>query len=202
MVEQFSLTTRIYFGQESPLVFFLLKGPMLLLSSASVRMLVPKYSPDPAAMLRLAYHLRNPDGLICLITPNDLNPFRRILREHLGFASRWVAPPHHLNYFTFDSVAKLTRYCDVEVLHWEATFPIDLFLLMGQSYIGNDAVGRHCHGLRGNLDLDLARIRRRLYTGLADHAIGREIVLFGRKPMKKDMAPAPFSSNEDGEDST
>jgi hypothetical protein len=73
------------------------------------------------------------------------------------------------------------------VIHRETTFPIDLFLLMGDNYIGDDALGRECHGRRKNLEHNLALaglsgLKRDLYKAMAGLGIGREVVLIARKP--------------------
>lgn len=67
-----------------------------------------------------------------------------------------------------------------------ATFPMEVFLLMGDNYVGNDALGRACHSRRRNLELNLKlggfeAPKRALYTILAEHGIGREIVMIARK---------------------
>ena len=73
------------------------------------------------------------------------------------------------------------------VLHQESTFPIDLFLLMGDNYIGNDEVGRKCHTRRMNFekailqsDNNLFDIKK-LYSFFSEIGIGREIFMIGRK---------------------
>lgn len=147
---------------------------------------VLEHLPDPAAILRIAHGLLRDGGLLCLIVPNDFNPFQGILRDHLGHKPWWVAPPHHLNYFDFPSLRALVERCGFAVAHEEATFPIDMFLMMGQNYIGNDTVGRQCHGLRKQFDLNLlqgggGQLKRDLYSAFAKNGIGREIVLYAAK---------------------
>lgn len=146
---------------------------------------VLEHIPDPRGMLQLARHLLTPGGLICIVVPNDYNPFQYALRKVYGYKPWWVAPPHHINYFDFDSLSQLFENCGFEVVLSEATFPIDMFLLMGDNYIGSDALGRQCHGKRKrfeqNLNLaGLQKMKRKLYQSLADQGIGREIVLTGR----------------------
>jgi ABC-type hemin transport system ATPase subunit len=57
---------------------------------------------------------------------------------------------------------------------------------MGDNYVGNDRLGRECHGKRKILEQNLARagltgLKRRLYQALASLGIGREVVMVGRK---------------------
>ncbi len=63
---------------------------------------------------------------------------------------------------------------------------MELFLLMGQRYVGDDALGRQCHGMRKNLDLNLSteplrEIKRRLYQTFAEVGVGREAGVIARR---------------------
>ena len=145
---------------------------------------------DPAQMLELARGMLAPGGILCAMVPNDYSPFQQTLRTSCGFKPWWVAPPHHINYFTPDSVSLLVERCGFELVFREATFPIDMFLLMGDNYIGNDALGRQCHGKRMTLEKNLRAagltdLNRRLYRAMADLSIGREIIVCARKKTGK-----------------
>lgn len=148
---------------------------------------VLEHIPDPARLLRLVHGLVEPGGLVCVVVPNDYSPFQQALRDVDGYEPWWLAPPHHLNYFDFDSLARLLERCGFEVCLREATFPIDLFLLMGDRYVGDDEVGRACHARRKRLErvLDaagLTPLRRSLYRALAEHGVGREAIVVARRP--------------------
>lgn len=141
---------------------------------------------DPAGMLTLIRDLIRPDGLLTVIVPNDFNPLQMILRDHLGYQPWWVAPPHHLNYFSHVSLQKLVERVGFEVVYLESTFPIDMFLMMGKNYVGNDPQGREVHGLRKTFDQHLfdagaVDLRRQLYGAFAKLGLGREVVLYARK---------------------
>ncbi len=146
---------------------------------------VLEHIPDPAAFLSLIHGHLNDDGMLCVVVPNDFNPFQKVLRDSMGFDPWWITH-HHLNYFDFESLAGLFERCGFDVIHTEATFPIDMFLLMGDNYIGNDELGRISHGKRKALEFNLASggrndLKRELYRRLAELGLGREIVLVGRK---------------------
>jgi len=148
---------------------------------------VLEHLPDPAEMLALTHKLLKPSGVISLVVPNDFNPLQMILRDRQGFSPWWVSPPHHLNYFSHPSLKALVERQGFELLHMESTFPIDLFLMMGKNYIGHEALGREVHALRKRLDIGLLEagagpLRRELYSALAQLGLGREIVLYARKP--------------------
>lgn len=147
---------------------------------------VLEHVPDPAAILKLIHRQLDDQGMVCIIVPNDFNPFQIVLRDHLGFQPWWVAPPHHINYFNFESLSNLVVRCGFEVVQQEATFPIDMFLLMGQNYIGNDALGRQCHAQRKSFELSLFQggandLKKKIYGEFARIGLGREIVLFASK---------------------
>jgi SAM-dependent methyltransferase len=147
---------------------------------------VLEHIPDPAALLTLVHRQLSVDGVVCIVVPNDFNPFQIVLRDHLGFKPWWVAPPHHVNYFDFTSLLKLVERHGFEVVHEEATFPIDMFLLMGDDYVGNDALGRACHTKRKNFEMALqqsgsGKVLASLYSALARQGLGREIVMYARR---------------------
>lgn len=147
---------------------------------------VLEHLPDPAGMLNLAHGLLDDGGALCLVVPNDFNPFQAILRDHCKFEPWWVAAPHHLNYFDAKSLAALVERCGFEVMHVSSTFPIDMFLLMGQNYIGNDALGRQVHKMRMNFEKNLVDSGRsdllnQLHASLSHLGLGREVVLIARK---------------------
>lgn len=147
---------------------------------------VLEHIPYPEDLLTLAHKQLDNNGIICIAVPNDFNPIQTILREHHDFKPWWVAPPHHINYFDFDSLSILLKRCGFDVIHKEATFPIDMFLLMGDNYIGNDELGRSCHSKRKTLELNLSNagmtgLKRKLYQKLAELNLGREVVIFARK---------------------
>ena len=146
---------------------------------------VLEHIPDPKGMLQIARRLLGAGGLLCVVVPNDYNPFQHALRTTCGYKPWWVAPPHHINYFDFDSLSQLLASCGFKVVLREATFPIDMFLLMGDNYVGNGALGKQCHAKRKKFERNLSlagldKIKRRLYQSLADQGMGREVVLVGQ----------------------
>ena len=58
---------------------------------------------------------------------------------------------------------------------------------MGDDYIGNDALGRLCHGKRKTFERNLhsaglGSLKRELYRQLGKLGIGREVVAIARRP--------------------
>lgn len=147
---------------------------------------VLEHIPDPRGMMRLARNLLAPGGLLCVVVPNDYNPFQYALRKACGYEPWWVAPPHHINYFDFYSLSGLFKKTGFKVILQEATFPIDMFLLMEDNYVGNDDLGRQCHAKRKNFERNLVKagygdFKRKLYHSIAGIGLGRELVIVGRR---------------------
>ncbi|ABB30696.1 Methyltransferase type 12 [Geobacter metallireducens RCH3] len=147
---------------------------------------VLEHIPDPEHFLGIVRKNLTPEGILCVVVPNDYNPFQLALRTACNFQPWWVAPPHHINFFDFESLEHLLTRSGFEVTCKESTFPIDLFLLMGDNYIGNDTRGRACHAKRMQFETNLAAagltsVKRSLYQSLANLNIGREVCLYSRR---------------------
>lgn len=143
---------------------------------------------DPRAMIAMMASALKPGGVVCFVVPNDFNPLQQALVASGAQSEWWVAPPHHLNYFSHSSLAKLVESSGLEVVRLTSTFPIELFLAMGDNYIGDDLLGRACHGKRKAMETLLVQsgssnLLEQLYQKCAELEIGREIVLIARKPV-------------------
>lgn len=143
---------------------------------------VLEHVPDPITIVERATCLLKPGGVLCVGVPNDFSPFQIAAKNTLGIGAWWIAPPHHLNYFDFESLAALlTRLglCEVERT---TSFPMEAFLMMGINYTPDPALGRACHDQRKRFDFALenagmGETRRNFYRGLAAQGIGREAVI-------------------------
>jgi SAM-dependent methyltransferase len=147
---------------------------------------VLEHIPDPLSLCKSAYTLLDKGGILCVVVPNDYNPVQKLLKEQLGFPPYWIGPPHHINYFTFESLKRLLKRIGFNILYTTATFPMEFFLIMGDNYVGNDRLGRACHAKRKRLDIvlndpALQRFKKDMYRLMAKYSIGREIVIYGVK---------------------
>lgn len=152
----------------------------------AVRMMnVLEHIPDPIDFIARAVSLLPEGGVLLAGVPNDFSPLQTLLREKRGVSPWWVAPPHHLNYFDFDSLERLLVRAGLRPRARLTSFPMDLFLALGENYIGNDTLGRTCHAKRKALDLDLEDAapgkRRALYGALAQAGFGREAIVIASK---------------------
>jgi len=84
---------------------------------------VLEHIPDPRGMLNIARSLLAPEGLICVVVPSDYNPFQQVLRTACGYKPWWVAPPHHINFFDFESLSHLLSSTGFGIVLREATYP-------------------------------------------------------------------------------
>jgi len=143
--------------------------------------------PDPTNIAILARDLLDPGGVLCINVPNDFSPFQIAGRAELDASEWWIAPPYHLNYFDFDSAEDLLVRLGLEVAERTTSFPMEVFLLMGEDYTRDRELGRACHAKRKRFDLALESAgfrqeRRAFYRALAEAGFGREVVLITVKP--------------------
>ena len=141
---------------------------------------------DPAGTLILAHGLLKPGGVLCLTIPNDFSPMQLAARDAKGQAPWWVAPPHHLNYFDFDSLEALVTRLGFTPVERLSSFPMEAFLMMGDDYVADPVLGRACHAKRKSFDLafeaaGLGDTRRRFYGALASAGLGREATIVAVK---------------------
>lgn len=139
---------------------------------------------DPLAVIReLRERVIESGGVLVVDVPNEFNDFQTAARAVLDLPEWWVAPPAHLNYFSGDSLKALLEDHGFAVMALEASFPLELFLLMGDRYVGDPELGRRCHEKRMAFEANLrAQGRteklRGLYRALAELNLGRQVVAF------------------------
>jgi 2-polyprenyl-3-methyl-5-hydroxy-6-metoxy-1,4-benzoquinol methylase len=148
---------------------------------------VLEHVPDPAAILIAARELLEPGGVLCVNVPNDYSPFQIAAAATTTRREWWVAPRHHLNYFDFGSIGDLLERLDFGIVERMTSFPMEVFLLMGENYTVDPALGRACHTKRKRFDLALEAAglgiaRREFYRALAAAGLGREAAVIAVKP--------------------
>jgi SAM-dependent methyltransferase len=141
---------------------------------------------NPIELLKNAISVTRPGGIVCVGVPNDYNGFQEAVRRN-GEDPWWIVPPHHLNYLSFASLEELLERLGLHVVDTMTSFPMELFLLMGENYVGNDVVGREVHSKRKRFDLTLEKVgmgetRRKFYRALSNAGLGREAIVIARKP--------------------
>jgi len=135
---------------------------------------------NPVAVLEMTTDLLNPRGVLCIRVPNDFSAFQM----HADKERRrwWITAPDHINYFNFYSLKSLLRSVGLEVKYATTDFPMEMFILMGDNYIGNPALGASCHKKRRNFELSISdKLRRTVYHSFAESGVGRSCIMFATK---------------------
>lgn len=126
-----------------------------------------------------------PDGILVIEVPNEFNAFQLAGQDLHQLHQWWVAPPAHLNYFNPETLAALLSGSGFDVSHLEASFPMEMFLLMGEDYVSNPEAGRACHQKRVAFDMNLRRVGktdalRAFYKALASVNLGRQVIAYAK----------------------
>ena len=141
---------------------------------------------NPQNIMKSINKILKKEGLLIVCCPNDFNAFQEVAVSELKLDSWFVSPPEHLNYFSFDSLSNLFIKTGYSVVHKEGTFPMDLFLLMGDNYIDKPELGKECHKKRQSFEFNMinsgrGKLLTAFYEKLAEIGLGRGIVMVGRK---------------------
>ncbi len=137
---------------------------------------------DPVALLvGLRERLLAPGGVLLVEVPNQYNGLQLAARAAHGLPEWWVVTPAHLHYFGVDSLRALIAGCGYRPHACQASFPMELFLLMGENYVADPALGAACHRRRMAFERNLRAhggtgTLRALYGALADAGLGRTVV--------------------------
>lgn len=142
---------------------------------------------EPEACAERIAALLSPGGVAYVEVPNDFSALQTTARDRLGLRSWWVAPQHHLNYFDADSLAALLGRHGLVEIDRLASFPMEMFLLMGEDYVSDAARGPACHARRMAferhlIDADRLDTLASFYRALARAGAGRTCGLLVRKP--------------------
>lgn len=143
---------------------------------------VLEHVPDPAGLLIGLIAALAPGGRVVVRVPNDFSPLQEAALRLLGGEPWWIAVPDHVNYFDHASIGALLERVGLQVVERAADFPMELFLLMGDDYRSDPAVGREAHRRRRRAEMALDRAtRRRLGQSWAAAGIGRNAFVVARR---------------------
>ena len=136
-------------------------------------------SPILLNFLSLVKNLLTNTGMIVIQVPNDFNELQLAAQKQLNKKPWWIAIPDHINYFNFRSLHALLERLGFKVIHSQGSFPMELFLLMGDDYVGNPEVGSKCYQKRVRFEMSIpGELRRRIYIALAEIGVGRDCLVF------------------------
>jgi 2-polyprenyl-3-methyl-5-hydroxy-6-metoxy-1,4-benzoquinol methylase len=137
-------------------------------------------------LLSIAHGIINKGGMISVTVPNDFNRFQEIVSDYLEKGEWWVSPLQHINYFNCQSLENLLIKTGFDPIYKTTSFPMELFLLMGDDYIDNAEIGRKLHAKRKLLELNMDKsgntaLKRQLYDIFAGIGLGRQVTVMARK---------------------
>ncbi len=136
--------------------------------------LVLEHVRNPIELLQNCHQALRTGGLLIVEVPNDFNGFQKAAQAKLDLDQWWVASPDHVNYFDFDSLSNILERISFDIVDRTTSFPMELFLLMGDNYVGDSDVGSACHERRRSLELNMPhRVRQEFYRALAGAGMGR-----------------------------
>jgi 2-polyprenyl-3-methyl-5-hydroxy-6-metoxy-1,4-benzoquinol methylase len=165
-------------GMEKMDVFDGLRFDIVMLNN------VLEHLADPVAVVtEIREKVLNRGGLIIIDVPNEFNSFQLAARDLHGLDNWWVAPPAHLNYFSKDTLCSLLEGCGYQIRLAESSFPLEIFMLFGDCYVGNNQIGKQCHLKRVAFEENLRRLGyeeklRDFYQALASINLGRQIKIY------------------------
>ncbi len=144
---------------------------------------VLEHVPDPVAWVRNARNMLVPGGRFAVVVPNDFTELQAAAATAIGAEKPWwVAVPDHINYFDFASLERTLVGEGFELMERNTNFPMELFLLMGDNYVGQPGVGSVCHARRKQLEASMpTALRRSLYRSFAAAGMGRSCIVVARK---------------------
>ncbi len=149
---------------------------------AVVMVNVLEHVPDPEAVVEQSTKLLRPGGVLIIRVPNDFTEIQEAAQKKLNKDAWWVFAPDHINYFSVESLRRFLEAFSLDVEAEMTDFPMEMFLLMGDDYIGDSKLGPLVHQKRCSMELAMSSdLRRKLYSALASVGIGRNITTFARK---------------------
>ncbi|MCG2700586.1 class I SAM-dependent methyltransferase [Candidatus Parcubacteria bacterium] len=141
---------------------------------------------EPAKILtNIKNQLLKPDGLLVIDVPNEFNDFQLVADKEYKLNQWWVCPPNHINYFSASSLENLLKKVGYKIIHKESSFPMELFLLMGDTYVGNQKLGEKCHKKRILFEHLMRKYKKhekliKFYQALAELDLGRQITIYAQ----------------------
>ena len=142
---------------------------------------------DPEFVIREIYRkFIDESGVLVIDVPNEFNLLQVAARDKFDLNDWWVCPPGHLNYFNLNTLSSLLENNGFKVIEAISSFPLEMFMLMGDNYVSNHLLGKTCHKKRVEFETTLRSQGKthellRLYSSFARLGIGRQIKVFAVK---------------------
>lgn len=140
---------------------------------------------DPLDLIKtITNYVLKPDAILTIEVPNEFNIFQLAGQKAHNLPAWWIHPLH-INYFNFHSLSNLLKKCNLYITLRETQFPMEIFLLFGDNYVGHDDLGRKLHRKRVAFEKNLVNfgaedLLQEVYRQLANMGIGRDILVHAR----------------------
>ena len=136
---------------------------------------------SPKEFLLQVKNILNNNGLLILSCPNGMGFDIKLLKD-----KSHTIDHEHLNYFNFESLSALVQRNGFQIILKQSTFPLELFLLMGDDYVYNSKIGSKKHQERMKFEqnmknLDGQELKQKLYSKFAEIGIGRRVIIYAKK---------------------
>ena len=140
---------------------------------------------DPINFIKISHELLKKKGLLFLSVANDFNIFQFLSMQNIS-KPWWIIPPEHINYFRINDIKKLFNKKIFKIIDINSSFPIEIFLLMGQNYIKNNHIGKYSHQQRVEFEKqfenqNLIGLKQKIYEQFSSLGLGRAIEIIIQK---------------------
>lgn len=137
---------------------------------------------DPVEAVKVVVQALAPGGVISIECPNDFNPLQLVAAESADLPMWWINRLH-INYFNFESLEGLCRRAGLRPAARSTQFPLETFLLFGDVYVDDSAVGSEIHKKRMRFEETLcdhgrSELLADLYGSLAGLSLGRQAIVY------------------------
>ncbi len=141
-----------------------------------------EHIPDALGFLQRLKSNIAKNGIVMVEVPNEFNPFQlAYIKEH-NLTPYWIALPDHVNYFDKEGIRNLVKKAGYTILRGESSFPMEMFLLMGDDYLKRKSLGRASFKKVVNMERILRcyepDLLSKFYSILYQCGIGRSTVLY------------------------
>ena len=140
---------------------------------------------EPKKFLSVLYKILKKKGIIFLSAANDFNIFQYM---SLKTAKKpwWIVPPEHINYFRVSDINKIFNKKKFIIKYLNTTFPIEVFLLMGDNYVKKSKLGKLAHLRRMIFEKNFEKLKmmnyqEQIYKNFSDLGLGRAIEVIVQK---------------------
>ncbi len=134
-------------------------------------------------LVNIREKLLNDGGLLAIDVPNEFNDFQEIANAEYDLGEWWVCPPNHINYFSNSSLCILLDAAGYEIVKKESSFPMEIFMLFGDVYVGDGDIGKKCHQKRVKFEQLMIKHGKseklkKLYDAFAELDLGRNAIVY------------------------